>query len=61
MSDDHDYGCEECGEVQVSIHLATNGRKLCGECGGTALDFQEAMDRILELKQEVRIIRGEYD
>ena len=56
MTDNH--GCEDCGEINRGYVEVDNGKKICKLCGGTVLSQQEAFDRILELKSELRYITG---
>jgi len=55
------YLCEDCAELLESVNSASNGSKNCTECGGRALTFQEAADRILELKDDIRALREIYE
>jgi len=45
MSDDK--VCEDCAEVVEESHA-------CPYCGGVTLDLQEAGDKILQLKSDIR-------
>jgi hypothetical protein len=55
------YICEDCATLLEDVHRAANGRKNCTECAGRALTIQEAADRILELKEDLRAMREIYE
>lgn len=55
------HGCEDCGEINRGYIEVGSGKKICRLCGGTVLDQQESFDRILELKSELRYMRGQGD
>ena len=52
-----EHGCSSCYEINNGYHEVANGKKICNECGGTVLFFQEAMDKIADLKSELEDIR----
>ena len=49
-------GCSNCAEL---VELEDFGEELppCPSCGGKLLTAQEAFDKILELKSEIRKLR----
>ena len=52
-------GCTDCYELSEDYILVDNGKKLCPKCGGTALNMQEAFDKIADLKSQRAIYEQE--
>lgn len=55
------YGCSSCAELaflqERGAEIEEDYQRVCPNCGGTLLTVQEAFDKILELKSEIRKLR----
>jgi len=55
------YGCSGCGEIDFAPIEENDGAHICPYCGGKALTWQEAFDKILELKSMVRQLKQDQE
>lgn len=54
--------CEDCALVVATpVKEDEYGRELCPDCEGVLLDIQEAGDKILALKSELRDVLNEEE
>lgn len=57
----HETGCSDCYELTPVYYDTENGSKVCPLCGGTVLDTQEMLDKIADLKIELKNLEEYYN